>query len=40
MTKKELFEIFNWLDENMNKSKLLYFKLVGMNQISAYFKKK
>ena len=39
MTKKELFEIFNWLDKNVNKPKLLYFKLVDMNQISAYFKK-
>ena len=38
MTKKELFEIFNWLDKNVNKPKLLYFKLVDMNQIGAYFK--
>lgn len=38
MTEDELFEIFNWLEENMNENKLLYFKLLDKNQIGAYFK--
>ena len=38
MTKDELLKIFEWLEENMNKNKLLYFKLTDKNQIGAYFK--
>ena len=37
MTKEELFKIFEWLETNMNKDKLLYFKLLDKNQIGAYF---
>ena len=38
MTKNELLKIFDWLEENMNKKELLYFKLLDKNQIGAYFK--
>ena len=39
MTKEELLEVFDWLETNMNKQKLFYFKLEDNNQIFAYFKK-
>ena len=38
MTKEELLKVFEWLENNMNKDKLLYFKLLDNNQIGAYFK--
>ena len=38
MTKDVLLKIFDWLETNMNKNKLLYFKLLDKNQIGAYFK--
>ncbi len=38
MTKEELLEIFDWLEENANQNKLLYFKLLDENQIGGYFK--
>ena len=38
MNKEELFKIFDWLEENANQNKLLYFKLLDNNQIGAYFK--
>ena len=38
MTKEELLQVFEWLEANMNKDKLLYFKLLNNNQIGAYFK--
>lgn len=38
MTKEELLQVFEWLETNMNKDKLLYFKLLDKNQIGAYFK--
>ncbi|MCI9434061.1 MAG: hypothetical protein HFI86_02130 [Bacilli bacterium] len=38
MSKEEILEIFDWLEINMNKNKLLYFKLLDNNQIGAYFK--
>lgn len=38
MNKEELLEIFAYLEEHMNKHKLLYFKLIDNNQIGAYFK--
>ncbi len=38
MNKDELLKIFDWLEENANKNKLLYFKLLDNNQIGAYFK--
>ena len=38
MTKEELLKVFEWLEANMNKDKLSYFKLLDNNQIGAYFK--
>lgn len=38
MTKEELLKIFDYLEENVNQHKLLYFKLLDNNQIGAYFK--
>ena len=38
MSKEELLKIFDWLEENANQNKLLYFKLLDNNQIGAYFK--
>ena len=38
MTKGDLLQVFDWLEANMNKNKLLYFKLLDNNQIGAYFK--
>lgn len=38
MTKEEIIEVFEWLEENANKKKILYFKLLDTNQIGAYFK--
>lgn len=38
MTKKELEEIFDWLEENMNMRGWFDFKLTDRNQISAYWK--
>lgn len=38
MTKEELLKIFDYLEENFNRDKLLYFKLLDNNEIGAYFK--
>ena len=38
MTEKELKDVFKWLETNMNKQNLFYFKLTDGNQISAYWK--
>ena len=38
MSKEELFKVFDWLEENVNKSKLFYFKYKDKNNICAYFK--
>lgn len=38
MTKNELLKVFEWLEENVNRNKLLYFKLLDNNQIGAYSK--
>lgn len=38
MSKEELKEIFKWLEKNMNKNDLLYFKLDTQKQISGFFK--
>ena len=37
MTKEELLEIFEWLEENMGLDGLLYFKFLDVNVIGAYF---
>lgn len=38
MTKEELLEIFDWLEENANQNKLLYFKIIDNMRISGYLK--
>lgn len=38
MSKEELFKVFDWLEKNVNKSKLFYFKYEDKNSICAYFK--
>ena len=38
MPKKELEEIFDWLEENMNMKNWFDFKLTEHNQITAYWK--
>ncbi|WP_288910775.1 hypothetical protein [uncultured Thomasclavelia sp.] len=38
MSKEELLQVFDWLEENANKDNLLYFKLLGNNEIGGYFK--
>lgn len=37
MRKEELNQVFDWLEENMNKLGLLYFK-IDSNNITAYLK--
>lgn len=38
MNKEELLKIFDWLEENANQNKKLYFKLEDNTQVGAYFK--
>lgn len=38
MNKKEINEVFDWLEKNMNKQQLFELKLEDRNQITAYFK--
>ena len=38
MTKEELGEIFDWLEENMNGKCWFNFKLTEKNQITAFWK--
>lgn len=38
MTKREIDEIFEWLEENMNHNCWFDFKLTEKNQITAYLK--
>ena len=38
MSREELLQVFEWLETNMNKNKLVYFKLIDNNQIGSYFK--
>ena len=38
MTIEQLKEIFAWLEKEMNKQTLFYFKLIDENQIMAYYK--
>ena len=38
MNKKELDEIFDWLEENMNNKCWFDFKLTERNQITAFWK--
>ncbi len=38
MSEEELSKVFEWLEENMNKNDLLYFKFVDDDVIGAYFK--
>ena len=38
MTIEQLKEIFAWLEKEMNKQNLFYFKLTDGNQIMSYFK--
>ena len=37
MSKEELLNVFKWLEETINQSNLLYFKLESDNHIGAYF---
>ena len=38
MAIEQLKEIFAWLEREMNKQTLFYFKLIDENQIMSYFK--
>ena len=38
MAIEQLKEIFAWLEKEMNKQTLFYFKLIDENQIMAYYK--
>ena len=38
MAIEQLKEIFAWLEKEMNKQNLFYFKLIDENQIMSYFK--
>lgn len=37
MTKEELEKVFNFLEKEMNKQGLFYFKLTDTNEITAYW---
>ena len=38
MTREEIEQVFEWLEENVNKSKILCFKMSSDSNITAYFK--
>ena len=38
MAIEQLKEIFAWLEREMNKQTIFYFKLIDENQIMSYFK--
>lgn len=38
MIKEELLKVFDYLEKTINQDKLLYFKLLDVNQIGAYWK--
>lgn len=38
MTREELNKVFDWLEENMNKTGWLEFKVTADNNITAYIK--
>lgn len=38
MIKEELEKVFNFLEKEMNKQGLFYFKLIDENNITAFFK--
>lgn len=38
MSIEELEKVFEWLEKNINKQGIFYFKLTSHNQISAYLK--